>query len=292
MKRLEFINKLINSAKENGVDIKITSVLKNNGINVDKVVVETGLNIEPSIDLESLYDVYMKSGDIGSVITMLKDIVENTKDKAKAFDGSRMFDNDKILACVINKERNKDLLKDVPHIDFLDLAVVFRYKVPGMSDEGETGTVLINNQLVEKLKLNTDELFKKALDNQDYEMIDFNPFCSDICSDSYFESERIDIEKLTRTMNIIGNKDKLFGAAFLYEVYRNEKLREQICEKIGNFIVLPSSVHEVIIAAYDGHYEHFKTMVREVNQTEVSEKDYLSDSVYVYEKDKGELVIY
>lgn len=291
MKRLEFINKLINSAKENGVDIKITSVLKNNGINVDKVVIKTGLNIGPSIDLESLYDVYMKSGDIGKVITMLKDVAENTKDKVKAFDGSRMFDNDKILACVINKERNKDLLKDVPHIDFLDLAVVFRYKVPSMSDEGETGTVLINNQLVEKLKLDTDELFKKALDNQDYEIINFNPF-SDICSDSYFESERIDIEKLNHTMNIIGNKDKLFGAAFLYEVYRNEKLREQIYEKIGNFIVLPSSVHEVIIAAYDGNYEHFKTMVREVNESEVQEKDYLSDSVYVYEKEKGELVVY
>lgn len=292
MKRLEFINELIKVTKENGLEIEIKDTVKNNGINVSKVVIKTGLNIEPAIDLESLYDVYMKSDSIDRVITMLKDIVENIKDKAKAFDGSRMFDNNKILACVINKERNKDLLKDVPHIDFLDLAVVFRYKVPSMSDGSETATTLINNQLVEKLKLNTDELFKKALDNQDYEIIDFNPFCSDICSDSYFESERFDTEKLTRIMNIIGNKDKLFGAAFLYEVYRNEKLREQIYEKIGNFIVLPSSVHEVIITAYDGNYERFKTMVREVNENEVQEKDYLSDSVYVYEKEKGELVVY
>lgn len=292
MKRLEFINELIKVTKENGLEIEIKDTLKNNGINVSKVVVKTGLNIEPAIDLESLYDVYMKSDSIDNVITTLKDIVKDTKNKAKDFDNSRMFDNSDILACIINKERNKSLLETVPHIDFLDLAVVFRYKVSNINNKSEKGTVLINNQLVERLKLDTDEVFKKALDNQDYEIINFNPFCSDICSDSYFESECVDIDKLNVYMNIIGNKDKLFGAAFLYEIYRNEKLREQIYEKIGNFIVLPSSVHEVIIAAYDGNYEHFKTMVREVNESEVQGEDYLSDSVYVYEKEKGELVVY
>ena len=293
MKRLEFINELIKAAKENKFEIEIKDVLKNNGINVSKVVVKTGLNIEPAVDLESLYDVYTKSDSIYEVIKMLKDIVETAKNKAESLDVSRMFDNSDILACVINKERNKDLLEAVPHIDFLDLAVVFRYKVSDVSTENEKGTVLINNNLVEKLKLNTDEVFKKALDNQDYELICFDPFSFDPFSEDYFfDSEGFNVENLNHDMNIVGNKDRLFGATFLYEIYRNEKLREQIYEKIGNFIVLPSSVHEVIIAPYPGDYEKYKTIVREVNQNEVDEKDYLSDSVYVYEKEKGEIVAY
>ena len=53
----------------------------------------------------------------------------------------------------------------------------------------------------------------------------------------------------------------------------------------GDFFVLPSSVHEVLFIKDDGSFEReqLESMVRGVNATEVSEADFLSDSVYHYD---------
>ena len=55
----------------------------------------------------------------------------------------------------------------------------------------------------------------------------------------------------------------------------------------GDFFVLPSSVHEVLFIRDDGSFEReqLESMVRGVNATEVSEADFLSDSVYHYDSD-------
>ena len=53
----------------------------------------------------------------------------------------------------------------------------------------------------------------------------------------------------------------------------------------GSYYILPSSIHELIILADDGTstVEELQNMVREINQTEVSESDFLSDEVYHYD---------
>ena len=55
----------------------------------------------------------------------------------------------------------------------------------------------------------------------------------------------------------------------------------------GDFFVLPSSVHEVLFIRDDGSFEReqLESMVQGVNATEVSEADFLSDSVYHYDSD-------
>lgn len=53
----------------------------------------------------------------------------------------------------------------------------------------------------------------------------------------------------------------------------------------GSYYILPSSIHELIILADDGTstVEELQNTVREINQTEVSESDFLSDEVYHYD---------
>ena len=52
----------------------------------------------------------------------------------------------------------------------------------------------------------------------------------------------------------------------------------------SNFFVLPSSLHEVIIVKDDNEIDtsFLCKIVKEINQTEVSEQDYLSDTVFYY----------
>ena len=55
--------------------------------------------------------------------------------------------------------------------------------------------------------------------------------------------------------------------------------------KIKKLIILPSSVHEVLLVPYNKDMEEtdFKTMVREVNETQLEPDEYLSNNVYVYD---------
>lgn len=61
---------------------------------------------------------------------------------------------------------------------------------------------------------------------------------------------------------------------------------DQAAEKLGgDFFVLPSSVHEVILLLdkREMSVRELETMVQEINQAEVQPADRLSDSVYHYD---------
>ena len=54
----------------------------------------------------------------------------------------------------------------------------------------------------------------------------------------------------------------------------------------GDLLVLPSSIHEVILVRHEniGEYDKIAEFVKEINQKEVLSEDVLSDSVYRYEE--------
>ena len=57
------------------------------------------------------------------------------------------------------------------------------------------------------------------------------------------------------------------------------------------FFILPSSVHEVLIVPKDTYLsvKELGNLVREVNQSEVSREEVLSDRVYEYDSEKGRI---
>ena len=58
-----------------------------------------------------------------------------------------------------------------------------------------------------------------------------------------------------------------------------------------DLIILPSSIHEVIlIPAYDhDSYDELTSMVKEVNSTQLSKEEILSDHVYFYSRETGQI---
>ena len=82
----------------------------------------------------------------------------------------------------------------------------------------------------------------------------------------------------TDTMTILSNEDNANGAGILW---CTEYLAE-LKAKIGNFYILPSSIHEVLIMPDDGSMDkdYLTAMVREVNATQVMDCDILGDRAY------------
>ena len=93
-------------------------------------------------------------------------------------------------------------------------------------------------------------------------------------------------------MYILYNQRFYCGAATL--LYDGQL--ERIAQKLqSDFIVLPSSIHEVLLLPFDSIEEvgldEWKDTVGEINREDVRAEDWLSDHVYVYRRETGALEI-
>ena len=81
---------------------------------------------------------------------------------------------------------------------------------------------------------------------------------------------------------IMTNKDGRFGAS---SIMCKEKM-DQLHETLGDLVIIPSSVHEVIIIPKDSipadNLEGLIDIIQEVNTACVEDKDILSNHPYIY----------
>ena len=170
-----------------------------------------------------------------------------------------MIKTDNIIVSVMNREKHKDIVNTVPHRNILDLSVIYR-SINETSDEGIC-SIIVNNNLLNKMELNEEELFQLAMKNTEKLL----PFC---------------IEKIDSHFYVLTNPKRIFGAAGAFITNKLETLSN---EYRRNLYILPSSVHEVFVLPDFGQdSDYLKSVVEDANMTVVKPKDVLSDSVYYF----------
>ena len=99
-----------------------------------------------------------------------------------------------------------------------------------------------------------------------------------------------DAEKIPQDMYVLTNANKINGAT----VMMYDSFLQRLHQKIGTFILLPSSIHEVILLLDDEYVqssEELREMVRETNRMVVDQEEVLSDHIYHYDREKDEIRI-
>ena len=254
-------------------------------------------NATPTIYVNNLYEEYERTGKYEEVIRIAAETMErgiksfNDEIKAELLDTSRLKDN--VFFTLINAEQNKELLKTVPHREFEDLAIVYRWNLG--NDSLGTYTNLVDNDLAKKEGLTENDLYNAARKNTKellpVSVRNMNEIISEIIFGENELEDEMDKEfkkvmmetPNEHSMYVITNESKLYGAAsILYE----EPLHE-LAEKFGSDLyILPSSVHEVIAVSADmGSPDDLAEMGDERNMEQVDIDDRLSNQVYCYDKD-------
>ena len=98
----------------------------------------------------------------------------------------------------------------------------------------------------------------------------------------------VQVEERELSFYVLTNKDKMFGAsAMLY----TEQMKRLAYRLQSDLLILPSSVHEVLLLPddHDREYDFYRQMVQEVNATQVDPEEILSDSLYRYDREKAEI---
>lgn len=266
------------------VGIRVQKVRKNNGVIYTGLVLQNlDVNIAPTIYVDDFYEKYQEGEGIHTLAEQIVQVYEKGKPKDSVdmdFFVDFMKVKDRIAFRLVHKEKNKELLEDIPYIDFLDLAICFYYAF--YNEELGDGMILIHNSHMEMWKTNKEELLSLAKKNTE------KLFPPVLMSMEAIMQECFEVSFGELQMYVLTNKQRCQGAASILF----PKMLEEIARKIGgDFLILPSSVHEVIAikAKEQEDVEMLHQMIAEVNGTQLSVEEVLAEYPYYYDSQKKEL---
>lgn len=281
-------------------EVRIHDVEKNNGLILHGITVTPeGSKISPNIYLEGFFKQYEEGKDLDMVMEhILNTVVSNIKaPEAYSNAAEKFMDFDyvknNVVMVAVNTERNAKLLSQIPHHEREDLSLIYKVML-GRDDEG-TATITIRNEHLAMWGVTADELHAIAMENtkeilpitiQSMNEVMREMFGGDGMPDEMAEAMFEEMAP-TQQMYVISNAAKVNGAASMFY----EDALSELSKKVGtDLYILPSSVHEVIAVSTDmGTPEELSQMVREVNGSEVSLEEQLSDHVYRFDADKRTL---
>lgn len=303
-------------------DVDIYHVIKNNSLELDSLTIRNkNSRISPNIYMNDYYEKYKYGESVENIASEILQVYEDSNEE-DGFNINFTFDEmkSKIVYRIINYGKNRKLLKDLPHVRLLDLAIVFHCLVK--NDINGIGTIRITNEYMKEWDTDVEELMNLAGDNtQRFFPADIKPMSEVIESiirrdiDKYigdfnpdewseFTGDDIDLNREDAMMDflkeidemeqipmyILSNSNGINGASTI--LYTNV-LKEFAISQDSDFYILPSSIHEVILVPYikDLSIESLKEMVLNVNETQVPEEEVLSNQVYIYRRSTNTIEI-
>ncbi len=282
-----------------GMGIALQEVTKNNGQCLTGLLIRMeNSNVAPCIYLDQYYAQYQNGRDMDDILHAISDV--RTSNEAIHFDADRITDfeqvRDKIICRLVNAETNGEYLSDKPHMQMDDLVVVYAVRLG--SYEGGQMSVAITNNIMENYGITIKELHEIALHNLSESAIEFKSMRETMIDLMFPDGlpENDPMERLLpkednmRSMYVLTNAERLNGAAAVLD--RNTM--DRIAEKFGgDYIVIPSSIHEVIILPItaDVSLSEIEQVIQDVNSEYVSPEERLSNHAYRYDSKSHKLVM-
>lgn len=191
---------------------------------------------------------------------------------------------DRLTVELVGQEQNRERLTDIPHFDMEDLSLVYRIDVSDMVGNGLEGraSVLVTNNLLEQYGVTQEQLHQDALENtasrEPYSIIGMGTVLSGMLGIPVQDTSE------QQSLYVVTNASMMYGAAAIAYPGFMDKATEQVG---GDFYILPSSIHEVLLIKDDGMFDHreLEKMVCEVNGKPdvVHPDELLSNRVYHYD---------
>lgn len=261
--------------------IKLNKTIKNNETLTGLIIQRDDSRVVPMIYLEEFYKQYESGIQLENILKTIANIrVKHNDDiDVPSLDFLTDYESSKgnIILKLVNAETNAAFLEDKPHRIIADLALVYAVKVDCHKYEDMISSCTINNSMLETWNVTEDMLYEVAISNlKENASIDFRSMSKLLGTE----------DNVCTNLYVLTNIDRFYGSTL---VLLKEEMKK-IKENIGNFIMLPSSIHEwILIANVDINneleLEQMTTMVSEVNRT-LEPNIVLSNHIYVYDDEE------
>lgn len=268
-----------------GYYVELKKMRKNNGVTLTGLVIRKyRQDVAPAIYLEPYWESYEEGSTMKSVVDRILELYRNGMPEL-CLNTDFFYDfeqvRERIIFRLVNREKNRELLEEIPYIPYLDLAICFSYsfyeKVLGI------GSILVYNKHVAAWGTEKETLYRLALENMPRL---FPPQCvamEEILAQYSGEAPEVRTQDAP-PCGVLTNCQRIYGASVvLYPGF----LEEVAGGSESGYFLLPSSVHEFLIVPREtADVSVFRRMVGEVNRT-LSPEEFLSESVYSYDAAGG-----
>lgn len=220
MKFEKFMEQVVGRVQEvvgADTDVQMKKIRKNNNVFLHGLLMsQKKSNAVLTIYLDGYYEM-LKDGSMNLdhiVQSILKEYIDKKPHGKVDMDFFMNYENVKrrIIYHLVNREKNKELLADIPHEEFLDLAICFYYNYE--SPEIGDGVILIHNSHLDMWNVSCQELRRLA---------DFNTpklMPAELCSMNEAiatlgegDLEDTSLEDTSKFLYVLSNKKHCMGAA-------------------------------------------------------------------------------
>ena len=286
---LKVINELNKKLEKNNMEGGFTSTktIKNNGVTWNGIAY-TGSKISPVLYLDRYYEEYSDTGNL--CIEELWHLFKRSIDELP-FDVENILNDwncfeKRVIFKLVNKNMNEELLKTSVYRDVgEELAIIYLYLLD-LDNSAPTASITITNQIAERFMVSEDELYSTAIKNTPKILKPVHRSINEMLNKNGipFPNDAPDL------MSVITNNKFIYGASVMFYPGLMSSIANELHREI--LYLIPSSIHEIILVDIDeDQTSTIPYMIREINRTEVSPEDILSDNLYQYNASTDEISI-
>lgn len=201
-----------------------------------------------------------------------------------------------IVYSLVNTERNRELLGDMPHMDFFDMSIIFCCLLG--QEEFCSKRFYIYNAHTKMWGVSEEELYQAAEENtqrlEGYVFKNITDVMYDIMGKENPDGFSCDscISEISGDMPVyvLSNNNCIDGASCI--LYPN--LLRDLADGIdSNFYIIPSSIHEVLIIPAENldNRKAMAEMLKEGNDAQLNPKEILSYSCFWYSREDEKMSV-
>lgn len=192
---------------------------------------------------------------------------------------------------LVNKDMNSELLEECPNFTYLDcLSVVFYCKYPDTT-KGQLATILIYNTHMKVWDISLEDIIEAAKENMQEETYVIQDLASILFNlTEITDNEILEEYNLCEQMYLLTNQEKIWGATVMLDM---NSLKRMASVLGSSYYLIPSSIHECLaVMAPDDlseeddsdNIQSLKDMVYEINRSQLTLEDRLSDGIFYFNR--------
>lgn len=261
-------------------EVKVIQLKENNGGLRDELAyVVNDNNLTPGLWLEDIYEL-SKEYSFEECLDGVEEAFNNRLKLSKSALYKPWEEAKEYLQVkVINAAWNKDNLKEIPHINYLDLAIIFT--VGGLEEDIEWTGLTVKYEHLKKWGIELAEFLETAI-KKIYGEEEFSIRGVDECLNPKWRVLGTD----DGIIYVMTNKQEEFGATAIVRV---DLIREFANKVQSDLYIIPSSLHEILLIPTNKMNDRalLKKSLKVTNQFWVKPSDCLSENIYYFDRQSG-----
>lgn len=265
-----------------GAVVNTTQVDKLQGRSYEGLsIVPEGSMIGLTMDLQPYFQMFNDGMAYENIVEQIADRASGTYADRPAVTaesiGSYEAVKDKLMIQLIGREGNEGMLRTIPHHSIEDMEIVYRLRV--QDTEMGLSSALVTNSMLGHYGITAEQLrqdaFASAVSHTPFEIKTMAEVLNELMGAEIIPQDEL-------PMYVVSNKERIHGAG----VIAYPEFMEEAAKRLGgDFYVLPSSIHEVILIpdTPDVSVLELQGIVQSVNVEQVAPEERLSNHIYHYD---------